>query len=194
MATSSRKFTDELDAALDYGVDIKGRRIFLHGDVEEKTIGMAIRGMYLLADLDIKSPIELFITSYGGEVDESFALHDVTRTIKVPVHTVALGKCQSAAPLLVACGQKGERYASENCEFMVHDASMEIESEFSPAQLETYVTAVKARVERMDRLLAKYTKRDYRFWKRMSSSKLDRYFTADQALEWGLIDTIWSEK
>lgn len=190
--TNPRKFTDELAAALEHGVDVRGRRIFLHGDVDENTIGVAIRGMYLLADLSIK-PIELFIASYGGEMDDAFALHDVTRTIKVPVHTVALGKCQSAAPLLVACGQEGERYASENCEFMVHDASMELESSV-PAQIEAYAAAVKSRVERMDRLLAKYTSKDYRHWKRLCSSKADRYFTAEQALDWGLIDHIWCEK
>ena len=101
MASNGSKFSAELQAALEYGLDVKGRRIFLHGDVDERSIGAAIRGMYLLADLK-NDPIELFIASYGGYVDEAFALHDVTRTIRVPVHTVALGKCQSAAPLLVA--------------------------------------------------------------------------------------------
>lgn len=190
---SENKFSAELQAAIEHGVDVKGRRIFLHGDVGEGTIGVAIRGMYLLADLTDK-PIELFITSYGGDLDESFALHDVTRTIKVPVHTVALGKCQSAAPLLVACGKKGERYASENCEFMVHDATIEIQEDHTPLQLASYASVVSQRMDRMDRLLAKYTKRNYRHWKRLSASKVDRYFTADQAQEWGLIDHIWDEK
>lgn len=191
--STSRKLTDELDAALEHGVDVKGRRIFLHGDVEEENIAVAIRGMYLLADLSA-DPIELFIASYGGLVDDAFALHDVTRTIKVPVHTVALGKCQSAAPLLVACGHRGERYGSENCEFMVHDASIEIKEDHSPAQLAAYAEVIKARVARMDRLLAKYTKMPYRHWSRLSKSKTDHYFSADEALKWGLIDQIWSEK
>lgn len=191
--SNSRKLTDELDAALEHGVDVKGRRIFLHGDVDEDSIAVAIRGMYLLADLS-PSPIELFIASYGGLVDDAFALHDVTRTIKVPVHTVALGKCQSAAPLLVACGKKGERYGSENCEFMVHDAAIESEKNLSPAALAAYAESVKRRVERMDRLLAKYSKMPYRHWARLSRSKTDHYFSADEALKWGLIDQIWSEK
>ncbi len=190
---SSHKLTDEVAAALEHGVDVKGRRIFLHGDVDEDTIGVAIRGMYLLADMG-SEPIELFIASYGGLLDDAFALHDVTRIIRVPVHTVALGKCQSAAPLLVACGQKGERYATENCEFMVHDAAIEVEKNLSPAALGSYAEAVKKRVERMDRLLAGYSNKPYRHWARLSSSKADRYFSAEEALEWGLIDQIWSEK
>ncbi len=188
----TRKLTEELLAALEHGVDVKGRRIFLHGDAEEDSVGMAIRGLYLLADRS-PDPIELYISSYGGLIDDTFALHDVTRTIKVPVHTVALGKCQSAAPLLVACGKRGERYASENTEFMAHDASVDL-SQGSPAQLRVQAEAVKARVDRMDKLLAKYTKKDVRHWRRLSASKVDRYFDADTALEWGLIDQVWAEK
>lgn len=190
--TSSRKMSEELIAALEHGVDVKGRRIFLHGEVEEDSIRIAILGMYLLSDLN-REPIELLISSYGGMMDDTFALHDVTRTIKVPVHTVALGKCQSAAPLLVACGKEGERYASENCEFMLHNAKMDV-PEGSAAYVASWVESIQARSNRMDRLLAKYTSKDYRHWKRMSDSKIDHYFDAEQALEWGLIDQIWSEK
>ena len=131
-----------IEAALQHGVDVAGRRVFLHGYVDEGSIGVAIRGMYLLADLE-SSPIELFVSSYGGELDEAFALHDVTRTIRVPVPTVALGKCQSAAPLLVACGHPGYRWASENTVFMIHDASLDAEG--SPSYVLGHAEAVKMR-------------------------------------------------
>jgi ATP-dependent Clp protease protease subunit len=185
-----------VEAALESGIDIIGRRIFLHGAVEDSTISVAIRGMYMIADIDQSKPIELYVSSYGGELDEAFALHDVTRTIKAPVHTVALGKCMSAAPMLVACGQKGERYAAENTTFMLHDAIMEHEEgdSDSPANV---IAGAKLAMETMDRyasLLAKYTLKEKRFWKRIFDSKVDRFFTADQALEWGLVDGIWSEK
>jgi len=188
----NNKVTDELTAALEKGIDVKGRRIFLHGGVDEDTIGIAIRGMYLLADME-KTPIELFVTSYGGDLDEAFALHDVTRTIKVPVHTVALGKCMSAAPLLVACGQKGKRWASENCQFMMHDCEVDV-SEGSPAYIAAYVEAARTQMARYAELLAKYTDKPKGHWTRMFQRKSDKFFTADDALEWGLIDNIWAEK
>lgn len=191
MTAESDEFKANLEAALEYGIDIKGRRIFLQGDVDSDTISTAIRGMYLMADAS-HDPIDLYVASYGGDIDESFALHDVTRTIKVPVHTVALGMCQSAAPFLVACGAKGQRYASENVQFMMHTASMELDGTMS--NLQGTVEAVKRRCERMDRLLAKYTKMPYRHWAKFSKASTDHYFGADQALEWGLIDIIWSEK
>lgn len=191
MGERQLKMTTEMSSALEHGVDVQGRRIFLHGDVDSDSIAMAIRGMYLMADQS-SEPITLFVASYGGDIDEAFALHDVTRTVPVEIHTVALGMCMSAAPFLVACGQPGHRYASENCEFMLHTASMEVEGTMS--NVAGTAEAVRRRCERMDRLLAKYTNRPYRHWSKFSRASDDYYFTAQQALEWGLIDSIWSEK
>lgn len=188
----NNKMTDELTAALEKGIDIKGRRIFLHAAVDEDSIGLAIRAMYLLSDMS-KEPIELFVCSYGGELDEAFALHDVTRTIKVPVHTVALGKCMSAAPLLVACGQRGERWASEHTQFMLHDCALEIE-EGSPVAITAHVEAAKAQMIRYAELLGKYTNKPKSYWTRMFGQRADKFFSAEDAQEWGLIDQIWSEK
>ncbi len=182
---------DRIEATLGYGVDVVGRRIFLHGDVDEDSIALAIRALYLMADLEDK-PIELFVASYGGDIDEAFALHDVTRTVKVPVHTIALGMCMSAAPFLVACGQPGHRYASENCGFMLHTASFEAEGPM--LNIAGTAEAIRSRCERMDRLLAKYTTKPFSFWAKFSKSGVDHYFGAEQALEWGLIDHIWAEK
>jgi len=188
---SDQKLTAEMTAALELGVDVKGRRIFLHGDVDEDTIAVAIRGMYLMADAS-DAPIELYVQSYGGNIDEAFALHDVTRTVRCPVHTIALGMCMSAAPFLVACGEPGHRFASENCEFMLHTASLEVEGTMN--NVAGTAEAVRRRCERMDRLLAKYSNKPYRHWAKFSRACDDYYFTAEQALEWGLIDSIWSEK
>ncbi len=181
-----------IEAALNHGIDVSGRRVFLHGGVDEGTIGHAIRGMYLLADLN-RDPIELYVSSYGGELDEAFALHDVTRTICAPVHTIALGKAMSAAPLLVACGQPGHRYATENCQFMLHDCSLEV-AEGSPAYVEGHAAAAKAQMVTMARLLGKYTKKPTRHWSNIFRSRVDRFFSVEDALEWGLVDQIWSEK
>ena len=187
-----RKVTDELSLALDKGVDVTGRRIFLHGNVDEDSIGVAIRALYLLSDMS-EDPIELFVTSYGGDLDEAFALHDVTRTIKVPVHTVALGKCMSAAPLLVACGEKGERWASEHTAFMLHDVTIEPPAT-NPIAIESEINAARAQMSRYASLLGEYTSKPKTHWTRLMSGRSDRYFSADDALDWGLIDGVWKEK
>lgn len=181
-----------IEAALSHGVDIKGRRIFLHGSVEEDSIGVAIRGIYLLSDLS-ESPIELYVSSYGGDLDEAFALHDVTRTIRAPVRTVALGKCMSAAPLLVACGQPGQRWVAEHTTFMLHDCALG-DIEGSPAFISAHVESAREQMRTMARLLAKYSKKDARHWSRIFAAKTDKFFSAQDAVDWGLVDQIWCEK
>lgn len=182
----------QIEAALEHGIDIPGRRVFLHGGVDEDTIGRAIRGLYLLSDVN-QQPIELFVSSYGGELDEAFALHDVTRTIRAPIHTVALGKCMSAAPLLVACGHRGERWAAEHTQFMLHDAMVDV-SEGSPAYVLGHAEAARATMKRYAQLLGKYTKKPAAHWARMFNGKSDRFFSADDAVLWGLVDQLWNEK
>lgn len=183
---------DQLEAVLEYGVDMLGRKVYLHGDVEEDTIGRVIRGMYVLGTVSDK-PIELFVSSYGGVVDESMALHDVTRTIGCPVHTIALGKCMSAAPLLVACGEPGHRYATENTVFMLHDSHFD-DVEGRPDDLQVLIDLEKASLGAYAKLLARYSKKPPVFWRNIFRRKTDRYFTATEAQEWGMIDHIWEEK
>lgn len=190
--TIKDKDKNQIEIALEYGVDVLGRRIFLHGDVDEEIVGYAIRGLYLLADIS-EDPVELFICSYGGELDDAFALHDVTRTVRCPVHTIALGKCMSAAPILVACGAKGGRWASENTTFMLHDIALSV-IEDNPANIAVYAELGKDYSRRYAKLMASYTEKNARHWTTLTSGKTDRYFGSEKALEWGVIDGIWSEK
>jgi len=187
-------YTSELlTTALDKGVDLVNRRVYLHGDVDEASIGMVIRGLYILAAVAPRQPVELFVTSYGGHMDDAFALHDVTRTIKCPVHTIALGKCQSAAPMLVACGLKGQRYASENTTFMLHDVRLDCPAG-SPAALKSWAGDAEEGMRRYAAILGKYTRKKAAHWARLFSGKADLFFGIDEALDWGLVDHVWSEK
>jgi ATP-dependent Clp protease protease subunit len=113
---------DWIDSLLLYGVDKKNRRIFLFDDIDNMPIGLVIKALYVMEQESPSKPIQLFVGSYGGCEYDMFALYDTIQTIKTPVHTIAIGKCMSAAPLLVCCGKKGHRYASPNTFFMVHAA------------------------------------------------------------------------
>lgn len=183
---SPHPIEEPLTYLLDYGIDVGRRRIFLHGDVDEDTIAFAVRGLVHMSDISDR-PVEMIISSYGGSIDESFVLHDVMMSVRCPVHTVALGFCMSAAPFLVAAGDK--RSASPNCDFMMHTASFEMGGTMANAV--TTTEAVRSRCERMDRLLAKYSSMPYRHWKKFTDSPVDVYFDAKQAKEWGIVDEIW---
>lgn len=177
-----------LNLWLDYGVDIRRRRIFLHGDVDEGTIAYATRGLLFMA-AESDDPVTLFISSYGGSIDETFVLYDVLQRVSCHVTTVALGFCMSAAPLLLAAGHT--RLASENCDFMLHTASFEVEGSLS--NVEAASKAVHNRCVRMDKLMALHSSMPYRHWKKFTEAKADVYFDARQAQDWGLIDGIWQD-
>ena len=183
---------DQLEAYFAYGVDVANRCIFLTGDIDEEASAHVSKGLYLMENQNNRdTPIELRISSYGGDVDDMFGLHDVIRTLKCPVHTIGIGKVMSAAVLLLAAGKSGCRWACEHTSFMIHAPSWE-----SPYQrMHDHKISLKE-TERMWNnwyiLMAKYTKQDAAFWKRLCNKRDDVYFDAYQAQEWGLVDNIWA--
>jgi ATP-dependent Clp protease protease subunit len=113
--------------------------------------------------------------------------------IKAPVYTIALGKCYSAAPLLVAGGEPGHRYSGPNTNFMVHQSWDDFGVKRSD-EMEKYSEAMKKAADRWYKLMEKLTKKPYSFWKQKVEEVGDTYFSANQAKTWGVIDHIWDEK
>lgn len=184
---------DWIDAYFDYGIDRNNRRIFMFEDVSEFSIGMVIKGLYYMEAESSQRPIELFIGSFGGSEYEMFALYDTIRTLKSPIHTTAIGKCMSAAPLLVACGEKGHRYATPHTWFMVHQSW----SDFGSRRIDEVSNEIKhcdIMGDRWYELMEKHTSKDRKFWRRECTKVGDRFFDAYTAQEWGLVDHIWDEK
>lgn len=183
---------EELEIYFQYGVDLKNRRIFLKDEIDEHSIGIVIQALYAM-DVAGDDPIELFIGSYGGTEYDTLALHDVCRSITSDIHTVAYGKCMSAAPLLVASGEEGNRYAMPNTFFMIHQSSWESENlraEEHARNLKHYSAVGEVWYD----LMAKYTSKDKAFWKRLVSKVGDNFFDAATAVEYGIVDQLWSEK
>mgnify|MGYP001243133621 CR=1 FL=1 len=184
---------DWIDAYFDHGVDRANRRVFLFDGVEESSIGTVIKGLYYMDSESSEKPIELFIGSFGGSEYEMFALYDVIKTLRAPIYTTAIGKCMSAAPLLVACGKPGHRFATPNTWFMVHQSWAEWgekDTDALKADIKHFDVMEKKWIE----LMEKHTKRPSSFWLKKIREKGDVYFDADQAQEYGLIDHVWDEK
>ena len=190
----ARRITkDWIDAYFEYGVDVFNRKIFLISDIDECTIGYAIQGMYLMESENKDEPVELFVGSFGGSEYEMFALYDVMNSIKCPVSTCALGKCMSAAPLLVAAGTKGERYATPNTWFMVHQ-SWDEDMGGRVDEVDRTLKHMKAMEATWYKLMAMHTGKTESFWRKKCSESGDSYFSADEALKYGVIDILWTEK
>ena len=189
----SRMTKEWVEALFDYGVDRANRRIFLFDDIDSQPIGMVIKGLYYMDSESQSSPIELFVGSYGGCEYDMFALYDAVRTLKSPVHTTAMGKCMSAAPLLVCAGEKGSRYATPNTFFMVHQGWDDLGAKRFDELKRDLVHFGKLN-ERWCDLMAKHTKKPAKFWDDICKKVGDEYFDAYQAQEWGMVDHIWDEK
>lgn len=185
-----------VEAYFEYGVDVTNRRIFFDQDVDADSIGHIIKGIYLMDSKSKEKDIELFISSFGGDEYAMFALYDVLQTITCDVVTVAMGKAMSAAPLLVAAGTPGKRWAMPNCQFMVHQSWFDGEA-FDGDNLDKIGKAVnhyRDLADRWCRLMAKHTKKPATFWKKECVKNYDVYFNADTALEFGLVDALWDER
>ncbi len=185
---------DWVEAYFQYGIDIANRCIFLTDEVTEESIGHVVKGLYMMdSQNNNNDPIELRISSHGGDIYEMFGLHDVTRTLKSPVYTMGMGKVMSAAVLLLACGEKKNRWAGANTSFMIHVPSWD-EGFQTLHGHKIDVTECERLWDRWYKLMGHYTKRDEKFWRKQCARKMDIYFDAETALEWGIIDNIWDEK
>jgi ATP-dependent Clp protease protease subunit len=181
-----------IEVYFEYGVDNANRRVFLFNDVSEVNIGIVIKGLYFM-DSEQKAPIELYIGSFGGSEYDMFALYDVCRTLSSPIHTIAIGKSMSAAPLLVAGGEPGERWATPNTYFMIHEGEADVATVHKNNALTT-AEHIKSMSERWYTLMAQHTKKSVDWWRETCAQATDLYLTADKALELGIIDHIWDEK
>lgn len=183
---------DWVDAYFDNGVDVANRRIFLDGDIDEDSISDAIKGLYLMETKSKEAPCDLFISSCGGSIYDALALYDIINTLKCPVHTFAYGKCMSAAPLLLAAGEPGYRWCAPHVAFMHHDWADHIEGK--GRELTAWVKHGEAIGKTWTELLAKHTKKNFKWWDDRGKRNADFYFTAEQAVEWGVADAMWLEK
>ncbi len=172
----------------DYGIDPRRRRLFLYEDIDEISIGRFIQGLIILADENSDKPIEIFMSSCGGDEYEMFAAYDMIRSLS-HVHIVikAVGKIMSATPLILAAGD--ERIAYPNTQFMVHESWYILDGRQgnNVVTVDHYKELTKLWAEKM----AECTKLSAKQWFNLTEKTgRDKYFGAEQALKYGLIDKI----
>jgi len=159
-------------------------KLFLNGEITEERFAQLAQQLVVGS-----SALDLLVCSPGGDVELAFGLHDLIAASPRIVRTCAVGRCQSAAPLIVACGAPGQRTTMPNTVWMLHSISLE-EADGTLDHVEANVTWGRRMTETYARLLARYSARkDHRFWLRRMTGT-DTFFGAEQALEWGLVDEI----
>jgi ATP-dependent Clp protease protease subunit len=134
-------------------------------------------------------PVEMLISSDGGDVHFMFALYDAIRLSKVPIHTVATGVVASAATMLLVAG--ADRRATPNTWYMHHQVSSDITGNLDELTLRTKVTKQMAKV--FYEILARHSTKNARFWEQAAKRKNELWLNAKEMVAHGVIDGIVEE-
>ena len=165
---------------------LKERIIFLGSDVRDDNANAICAQMLLLAAEDPEKDIWLYINSPGGSVTAGMAIFDTMQWVPNDVATVAMGLAASMGQFLLSAGAPGKRYATPHARVMMHQPSGGIGGTASDIKIQAeQMLHIK---KQMAELIAQHTGQDLEQIE--SDSDRDRWFTADEAKEYGLIDAV----
>lgn len=169
------------------------RIVFLGEAVNDESACLLIAQMLFLEAQDPEKDIQFYINSPGGSVTAGFAVYDTMQYIKCDVATICIGLAASFGAFLLAGGTRGKRYALPNAEIMIHQPAISGNGVQGPASDISIVSEhmLKSR-ERLNRILAENTGKTVEEIGR--DTERDNYMSADEALQYGLVDEIIKRK
>ena len=181
----------EGDRAYDiYSRLLKDRIIFLGGPIETNMANTIVAQLLFLEKENPDEDIQMFINSPGGEINAGMAILDTMNYIKCNVSTIAVGFAASMGSLLLAHGAKGKRFALPNSKIHIHQPLGGVEGQASDIAIEAE-EILKTR-EQLYKMLAKQTGQSIKQIEK--DADRDKYFTAMEAKEYGLIDKVISKR
>jgi len=136
------------------------------------------------------SPLEFIVSTEGGSAMDMFSVYDVMRDVlkTCEISTFGVGRVMSAGVLLLAAGTKGKRRVGKNCRLMIHNVSSGHYGAIH--DLENNVKETKWYQERYIKCLSELSNLDPKKIKAIFRKKIDYFFDAEQALKWGIVDSI----
>ena len=172
---------------------LKDRIIFLGDQVDSATASTVIAQLLFLESEDPDKEIYLYINSPGGSISDGLAIVDTMNYIKCPVSTICIGMAASMGAVLLASGEKGKRYAMPNSEVMIHQPLIGGGGLSGQAtEIEIHSNHILHLRKRLNEMLAKATGKSIE--EIQKDTERDNYLTAEQALEYGLIDEIFTSR
>ena len=169
---------------------LKERIVFLAGPIEDYTANLVIAQLLFLEAEDPKKDIQLYVNSPGGSVTAGLAILDTMNYIKPDVATVCVGIAASAAAVILACGQKGKRFALPNAEVMIHQPWGGAQGQAT--DIEITAKHIVATRERLNKILSKATGQPLE--KIEKDVDRDYFMMADEAKKYGIVDEIFTQK
>ena len=165
---------------------LRDRIIFLNGEVNDSVSALVCAQLLFLESENPTKPIHLYINSPGGVITSGLAMYDTMQFISAPVHTLCMGTARSMGSFLLMAGEPGERCALANASVHVHQPLGGFQGQASDVLI--HAEEMRRTKDRVTRVYAQHCGRSYEDVERT----LDRdcYMSAEEALEWGLIDRV----
>ena len=165
---------------------LNDRIIMLCDEVNDTTASLVVAQLLYLEGQDSEKDISLYINSPGGSVTAGLAIYDTIKYIKCDVSTICMGMAASMGAFLLSAGTKGKRLALPNSTIMIHQPSGGAQGQASDMRIHTeWILDVK---KKLNQMLAEATGQPLEVIER--DTERDNFMTAQQALEYGLIDKI----
>ncbi len=165
---------------------LKERIIFLGEEVNDVTAGLVVAQMLFLESEDPGKDINFYINSPGGSVTAGMAIYDTMQYVKCDVCTTCIGMAASMGAFLLSGGTKGKRFALPNAEIMIHQPSGGAQGQASEIKINAdHILKIR---DRLNKILAENTGKPLEQIE--ADTDRDNWFSAQEAVEYGLIDAV----
>jgi len=165
---------------------VEDRIIYLHGEVDDNMATLVNAQLLYLNKKDPKKDIIIYINSPGGSVISGMSIYDTMQFVSNDIVTVGLGMAASMASVIIAAGTKGKRFILPHSEVMIHQPLSGVQGQASDIEIGArHVIATK---KRMNQILAYHSGQPLS--KVEKDTDRDNYLTAEQAVEYGLVDKV----
>ncbi len=169
---------------------LNDRIIILSEEINDTTASLVVAQMLFLEAQDPDKDIALYINSPGGSVTAGMAIYDTMNFIKCDVATICVGMAASMGAFLLSAGAKGKRSSLPNSEIMINQPLGGFRGQASDIKI--HADMILRTKERLNRILAENTGKSYE--QICADTDRDNFLTAEQALEYGIIDKIMTKR
>ena len=169
---------------------LNDRIIILNEEVNNASAGVVVAQLLYLEGQDPEKDISLYINSPGGVITDGMAIYDTMQYIKCDVSTICLGMAASMGAFLLAAGAKGKRFALPNSEIMIHQPSGGAQGQATDISIHAnHILRVK---DKLNHILSERTGQPLEVIQK--DTERDNFMTAQEALEYGLIDKVLEKR
>ena len=169
---------------------LNDRIVFLGEEVNATTASLVVAQLLYLEAQDPDKDIQFYINSPGGSVTDGMAIYDTMQYVKCDVSTICVGMAASMGAFLLSSGAKGKRFALPNAEIMIHQPSAGTQGQITDMAI--HLKRLETIQKRMNRILAENTGHTPIEIER--DTERDNFMSAEEALEYGLIDKVITKR